>query len=67
MTKVDNVFIKSQLTNQIMMSESFLQNCKLAALKNDGKIDKDEEKLLKKINKCTNAYVKKLQGISAEM
>lgn len=66
MAKIDNVFIKSQITNQIMVTESFKQYCEMAALKNDGVVDKEEQKVLNKINKCTDSYLKELKKIVKE-
>lgn len=43
-----NDYLKAQITNMTTMVKTFELSCKMAALKNDGKVDKNEEKQLKK-------------------
>lgn len=57
---VKNNYLKIQIQNQILTVDNFLSICKLSALKDDGVVDKDEEKLLKKLEKASNEYKKVL-------
>lgn len=58
-----NIYIKAQITNMIAMSELFKKSCQTAATKDDGIVGKEEEKLLKRINKATDAFIKELKKI----
>ena len=49
-----NQFISAQCKNMKIMVQTFSHSCKMAALKDDGQIDRDEEKTLKKINKAAD-------------
>ena len=43
------------------MVESFKVTCKIASMKDDGITSKEEQKLLDKINKESDAYIKNLK------
>lgn len=58
-----NQYIESQILNMTTMAKTFCQSCKMAAMKDDGQIDKNEEKQLKKINEATERFIKDLQKI----
>ena len=58
-----NTYIESQITNMKMMVKTFETSCKMAAIKTDGTIDKNEEKQLKKINAACQKFVKELESI----
>lgn len=58
-----NDYIKAQIINMKTMVKTFEQSCKMAALRNDGKIDKAEEKQLKKISAATKKFIEKLERI----
>lgn len=58
-----NSYIDAQITNMITMVKTFEQSCKMAAMKNDGQIDKAEEKQLKKISAATQHFMKELERI----
>lgn len=58
-----NYYINAQITNMITMAKTFEQSCKMAAMQNDGKIEKAEEKNLKKINAATQKFIKELEAI----
>lgn len=62
--KNSNPYLKAQIANQIMIANHFIKECEMQALKNDGKIDKEERKLLDKINKATDKYKKELSNLS---
>ena len=42
----------------------FLSGCELAAAQDDGHIDKEEQKILKKIRRATEKYLKALDEIT---
>ena len=58
-----NYYINSQIINMTNIVKAFEQSCKMAALKNDGTIDKEEEKQIKKISQASQRYIKELQSI----
>ena len=60
---MNNRFIQAQIQNIITMAGTFKEACRIAALEDDGKIDKEEAKILKRINDATDRYVKELQKI----
>lgn len=59
-----NTYIKAQILNMTTMVKTFQQACKLAALKDDGTIDRIEEKQLKKINAAAEKFIKELEAAS---
>ena len=65
-TKLMNSLIRLEITNQIMNCRNFLCSCKRAALKDDGVIDEDEKRILKKLMKATERYAKELDKLSRE-
>ena len=58
-----NSYIDAQIVNMVTMVKTFEQSCKMAAMKNDGQIDKAEEKQLKKINAATQRFIKDLEKL----
>lgn len=58
-----NYYIDAQIMNMIAMVKTFEQSCKMAAMKNDGTIDRNEEKQLKKINAAAQKFVKELESL----
>lgn len=58
-----NSYIDAQILNMINMVKTFEQSCKMAATKNDGQIDKAEEKQLKKIYAATQHFIKDLEKL----
>ena len=52
----NNTYLKTQIQAQILAADNFVSICKMSALKNDGVIDKDEDKLIKKVVKLTADY-----------
>ena len=51
-----NTYIKMQLQTMIQYVDSFQQACEIAAMKDDGVIDKKEQKQLKKIRKAVSRF-----------
>ena len=58
-----NSYIEAQIRNMITVANTFEQSCRMAATKNDGVIDKAEEKTLKKISAATQHFIKELEKI----
>ena len=49
-----NTYIHAQILNMQAMVQTFERSCEMAAMKDDGKISRDEEKQLKKNQgRCT--------------
>ncbi len=58
-----NLEIQGQILNMKNMVKNFEQICRMAAMKDDGKIDPDEEKTLKKINVASQRFLKELNKL----
>ena len=58
-----NNFLKAQIDNMINTLNVFETSCEMAAVQDDGVIDKKEEKALQKLKKATADYFKVLQSI----
>ena len=61
-----NYYIQAQITNMVAMAKTFEASCKMAALKDNGELDKAEEKQLKKISAITQKYIKELEALKPE-
>lgn len=58
-----NSYIEAQILNMSTMVKTFEQSCRMAALKNDGTVDKDEERQLKKISAACAGFLRDLERI----
>lgn len=58
-----DTYIEVQIVNMKAMVKTFEAGCKMAALKNDGTIDRNKEKQLKKINAASAKFIKELESI----
>ena len=58
-----NTYIRMQIENAIVFTQSFLKSCELAALKDDGTVSKEEERQLKEIRKAAEMFTKRLENI----
>ena len=58
-----NTYIQAQIMNMVTMAKTFNQSCKMAALKDDGTIDREETKVLKKIEASTTKFIKELEAL----
>ncbi|MBO4291011.1 MAG: hypothetical protein J5898_03805 [Lachnospiraceae bacterium] len=61
-----NSFVRLEITQQMMNCRNFLSSVRRAALKDDGVIDKKEERLIRQLEKATRRYVKELGRISGK-
>lgn len=43
--------------------KTFQKTMELAAMKNDGRIDSEEEKILKRLERASKTYIKKLEKL----
>lgn len=58
-----NDYMDSYITGAITYLKTFKQSLRMAALKKDGYIDKDEQKVLDKANRVTDKYIKELEKL----
>ena len=58
-----NPYIEAQIFNIQSMAKVFVQSCEMAALKDDGKINKEEAKQIDKIRTATEKFCKELGKI----
>ena len=58
-----NTFLKAQIDNMINTLDVSETSCEMAAIQDDGVIDKKEDKALQKLKKATADYSKVLQSI----
>ncbi len=59
-----NSYIKMQLNTMIQYLDSFEQACQIAATRDDGQIDRKEEKQLRRIRKSVARFKRDLERIS---
>ena len=60
---LNNNWMEMQIVNQIQVAENFKNTCYIASQKDDGVTSKEEQKILDRINKETDAYIKGLRKI----
>lgn len=58
-----NSYIHSQILNMIAVAKTFEQGCIMGAMKNDGRINPDEAKTIKRIKAVTEKFIKELEAI----
>ena len=58
-----NTYIHAQILNMQALVQTFERSCEMAAMKDDGKIGRDEEKQLRKIKAAAQAFQKELDKI----
>lgn len=58
-----NIYIKTEITQMQLLLKNFISACERGAKKDDGKIDKDEQKTIDKIKKATQKYYEALEKI----
>ena len=58
-----NAFLAMELVNMKIAANAFRQRCQAAALKDDGRIDDEEARILKKIDAATDKFLKELAKI----
>ena len=58
-----NTYIYAQILNMQAMANTFERSCEMAAMKDDGKISRDEEKQLKRIKAAVQAFQKEMEKV----
>ncbi len=58
-----NTYMEMSIKACIGYLDSFTQAIRMAALKDDGTVSKDEEKMLKRLNKATDRYKRELEDL----
>lgn len=58
-----NNYIDMQIRNMDMILNTFVQSCEMAARKDDGKIDKAEQKQIDRIKAAAAKFKKELSSI----
>lgn len=58
-----NDYMDSYITGAITYLKTLKQSLRIAALKKNGYIDKDEQKVLDKANRATDKYIKELEKL----
>ena len=58
-----NTFMEMQIRNMKMLLATFESSCKMAAAKDDGKIDREEAKQLAKIQAAVDRFRKDLDKL----
>ena len=58
-----NTYMSMTIKAAIGYLEAFEQAMKVAAMKDDAVTDKQEEKVLKKLNKITDKYIDELENL----
>ncbi len=61
-----NTYIQMSIKTCIGYLDSFKQGMRMAAMKDDGAISREEEKLLKRLNKATEKYQRELSDMLDE-
>ena len=58
-----NPYIKLEISQMMLVAKNFSVSCRSAALKDDGTVDEKEKKVLDKISKATEKYIKTLEKL----
>lgn len=58
-----NVYIQSEILQMQLLLKNFELACERAAKKDDGKIDREEQKIIDKIKKATRKFSSTLEAI----
>lgn len=61
-----NKVIELQISNLELTIENFINSLEISALKDDGVISRDEEKIIQKLKKASRKYVDTLEKVKAE-
>lgn len=58
-----NDYMESYITGAITYMKTFKSSLRMAAMKNDGRIDRDEQKIIDKANKLTDKFIKEFEKL----
>ncbi|MBQ9393064.1 MAG: hypothetical protein IJU18_03620 [Oscillospiraceae bacterium] len=59
-----NSFIEAQIRSMLLYTKQFENACRLAAVKDDGAVSKEEQKLLAAIHRAVARFSKDLEHLS---
>ena len=59
-----NTYMESYITSSITYLKTFKQSLRMAAMGNDGRIDRQEQKIIDKIDKLTDKYIRELEKLT---
>ena len=57
-------YLKLELKNEALQAGIFMNRCKAAALKDDGFVSKEEKAVLRKLERMTKRYIRRLERIN---
>lgn len=58
-----NQYISAQIMNMKTMTNTFVQACEMAALKDDGTVDREEARQLKRIRQAAADFIRQLERV----
>ena len=58
-----NTYMEAYINSTITYLNTFKQSLRVAAMKIDGRIDNEEQKIIDKADKATDKYIKELEKI----
>lgn len=58
-----NIYLQTQILNMKMAVQNFEQTCIVTAQKDDGKIDPEEKKIIKRIQSASEKFIKELDKL----
>lgn len=58
-----NLGLQQQILNMQIIINTFKMNCHYAALTDDGRVDPEEQKILKQIDKASEKFLNELKKI----
>ncbi len=61
-----NTFMNTNIKATCGYLKAFEQSLKMSAMRDDGQLDRQEEKLLKKVNSLTEKYIRSLENLLDE-
>ena len=61
---VMNTYMESYITSSITYLKTFKQSLRMAAMRNDGRIDRQEQKIIDKVDKLTDKYIRELKKLT---
>lgn len=59
-----NTYMESYITSSITYLKTFKQSLRMAAMRNDGRIDRQEQKIIDKVDKLTDKYIRELKKLT---
>ena len=60
-----NKYIEAQINNMMLSINTFCQSLEFLATKDDGMISKEEQKIIRQLNKASEKYKKSLEEVKS--